>query len=311
MDRYVGLKRKVPLLYEERSGSPTTVVPKLKKQPFRPPFAVLKEDQNSLPNDTTESKQNATTNVLCKFTENVGEANDGVWPVSTPKENLRTHLVTLNLRKQPLLSQRHGNILESDCDERPGQLDTNDSLLSASKLNLPAPNPQSANQNASTSAKEKSAKSVKTYESATRKPFISRDLINPVKNSYSIKTENNVDARQAQYYSVLYAKRKNNTKPKGPWSDGVLLVSGRKYTLQSIDGKPVTEVDCQGCRHISEGVTLEFGKFHLEVVRESSHDEYSTGALFMRNTSSNSHFVESIQRSNKRPSFQHSHIKAG
>ncbi|XP_057818715.2 uncharacterized protein LOC131031584 [Cryptomeria japonica] len=330
MSRYLGLKRKGPPqpLGEENSAA----FAKLKKQAFRPPFTRLKEniaeyveavDENVVHNKISESKLNGH----CKFIQANGEA------LQTPsiKENLATSVGTLNQIVKPLVSERHESDLESKRPslgygnstkpsnigfsntqfKLPGSSSStvkNISLLAASKLNSES---ASHDTSESSSGQKKSrqpgdSQSVKTFQSAFRKPFMSRDLLNPAKEN----TENCADVKQPQYYSVLYAKRKKNTKPKGPWSDGVLLVNGRKYILRSIDDKVITKVDFQGCGNLSEGVILQIGMFHLEVVRESSHDEYSSGALFMKNKSPGFHNVASIQRSNKRPSFPHSLFKA-
>mgnify|MGYP000311827228 CR=1 FL=1 len=54
----------------------------------------------------------------------------------------------------------------------------------------------------------------------------------------------------AQFYCVMYRSRKKNSKNRGPWLDGVLIVRRRKSSLLDTEGKTV----CKG--DISGGMTL-------------------------------------------------------
>ena len=49
------------------------------------------------------------------------------------------------------------------------------------------------------------------------------------------------------FYKCMYAAKKRNSKGKGPWSDGLLLVKeGRIYEVKSVGGKSISKKDFIG-----------------------------------------------------------------
>eukprot|EP01018_Ginkgo_biloba_P039575 Gb_22246 [translate_table: standard] len=318
MARSLGLKRKVPSPDEvnsvEFADNQKDSLPKIKKQPFRPPFTTpkqntlefVKTDQQNLPmrNATIVLECNAIASENCKMTARDKAGDDGLLRNTAiqkqGKENIGTEQSISSQRTTSRITHEKCNVSESDSKERPSirsgiqsstpsitktvlkgflhtgfkppanMRPTDDRLfsLATDKLKNSFNNIENSNQSFSvrTSPDDRicsisdDIKTLNPDKAGTRKLCMSRNLLNPTKNlhkNYEENVKGTVDARQTQFYSVLYCKRKKGAKLKGPWSDGVLLVCGRKCTLQDMDGKVTTKADCQGCMNMDEGATLE------------------------------------------------------
>ncbi|KAL2622526.1 hypothetical protein R1flu_002731 [Riccia fluitans] len=88
------------------------------------------------------------------------------------------------------------------------------------------------------------------------------------------------DEPSSSYYYVMYCTRKLNAKHKGPWSDGVLISRGRSCVLKDTEGKVVTKDSCHRCGDMSEGATFPLGKFEVEIMKNSTEEEFLSGKIF-------------------------------
>eukprot|EP00761_Pharyngomonas_kirbyi_P009637 gb/GECH01009654.1/.p1 GENE.gb/GECH01009654.1/~~gb/GECH01009654.1/.p1 ORF type:complete len:914 (+),score=151.79 gb/GECH01009654.1/:1-2742(+) len=179
---------------------------------------------------------------------------------------------------------------------------TTSSAKSAPKSSLtsnkaPAPTTQSSAPSDKSSTTPSSKRNVNnsTPNQTKTPPSSSLDTKKPkkgfkppkIKTTISNSEKERQQVEQWRYFTVMHTKR--STKKHKVYDDGILVVKLRKYVLQDVEGKVILErLVGKTLDDLKVGEVIEVGSREIEIAREVSQEEYTSGRVFLEYSNLNS-----------------------